>query len=127
MNTGPLGTPYSTAGKTPQQTPRAVSPTKKRLDELSTRLTTMKQGMTEERSSRLDAIEKEVRALQLQVSELQKNKEEKCRTLSERIDGYEKTLTDSKTVRQDIDDKTQARLQLLSDHVNELLAQAREV
>lgn len=127
MNTGPLGTPYSPLNKTQQTTPRPTSPTKRRLDELTTRLTTINKGPSDERSSRLDTIINEVRALQKQVNELQENKASKCKDLTDRLQAYEQSLTDSQTVLKEVEAKTNERLQALSDHVAELTQQAAAV
>ena len=127
MSTTPIGTPSPYQSQMSQQLSRPTSPTKRRLGELSLRLSAIKQGLSDERSSRLDTLERRVQDLNQSVADVQRSTSQKCRELNDRIAAQEQSLEESQKLRQEITDQTSGRFQDLSERVDALVKEAEAV
>ena len=127
MSTTPIGTPSPYQPQMSQQLSRPTSPTKRRLGELSLRLSAIKQGLSDERTSRLDTLERRIQDLNQSVTEVQRSTSQKCHELNDRIAAQEQSLEESQKLRQEITDQTSGRFQDLSDRVDALVKEAEAV
>ena len=127
MNTSQLTTQRSIQPLTPPRVGQSASPTKRRMDLISMRLSSLNQGISEERNSRIDTLERQIQELNQTVADIQKNTDQKCQELTDRLSSQEQTLQASKQMRDQLAQETTESFQDITTRVDDMITQAQEV